>query len=112
MNNPDFVYEKVNKSSQVCGPLVKWVRAQVAYSELLSQIEPLRLQLEQLRHSLEQNKRQAEMVDNEIVRLNERIQVLQEDYSRLIYEVKTIESVRSSYSYYIIIFQSYSRCVT
>ena len=29
INDPDFSYEKINKSSKACGPLVQWASAQV-----------------------------------------------------------------------------------
>ena len=29
MSQPDFTFEKVNRASQACGPLVKWAIAQV-----------------------------------------------------------------------------------
>ncbi len=33
--NPDFDYEKINRASQACGPMVKWCKAQLLYSEML-----------------------------------------------------------------------------
>lgn len=29
LNNPDYNFEKVNRASQACGPMVKWAIAQV-----------------------------------------------------------------------------------
>jgi dynein heavy chain 1 len=29
INNPDYDFEKVNRASLACGPLVKWATAQV-----------------------------------------------------------------------------------
>jgi len=29
LSNPDFNYEKVNRASLACGPMVKWAIAQV-----------------------------------------------------------------------------------
>lgn len=29
INNPDYNFEKVNRASLACGPMVKWVIAQV-----------------------------------------------------------------------------------
>ena len=31
LNNPDFNFEKVNRASVACGPLVKWATAQVIH---------------------------------------------------------------------------------
>ena len=30
LNNPDYNFEKVNRASQACGPMVKWAIAQVS----------------------------------------------------------------------------------
>lgn len=30
LNNPDYNFEKVNRASLACGPMVKWAIAQVA----------------------------------------------------------------------------------
>lgn len=30
MSNPDYNFEKVNRASMACGPLVKWATAQVS----------------------------------------------------------------------------------
>jgi len=29
LNNPDYTFEKVNRASMACGPMVKWAIAQV-----------------------------------------------------------------------------------
>jgi hypothetical protein len=29
LNNPDYNFDKVNRASQACGPMVKWAIAQV-----------------------------------------------------------------------------------
>lgn len=31
LSNPDYNFEKVNRASMACGPLVKWAIAQVRY---------------------------------------------------------------------------------
>lgn len=31
-DNPEYNYEKVNRASQACGPMVKWAIAQVSGS--------------------------------------------------------------------------------
>lgn len=32
LSNPDYNYEKVNRASLACGPMVKWAIAQVSHS--------------------------------------------------------------------------------
>lgn len=31
LSNPDYSFEKVNRASMACGPMVKWAVAQVEY---------------------------------------------------------------------------------
>lgn len=31
LNNPDYTFEKVNRASMACGPMVKWAIAQVYF---------------------------------------------------------------------------------
>ena len=33
INNADYNFEKVNRASLACGPMVKWVIAQVQYAD-------------------------------------------------------------------------------
>jgi dynein heavy chain 1 len=51
LSNEDFTYEKVNRASKACGPLVQWVEAQVNYSEILDRVGPLREEVGMLRRT-------------------------------------------------------------
>lgn len=46
LNSPDYTFEKMNKASVACGPLVKWAIAQVSYAEMLQKVDPLRQELQ------------------------------------------------------------------
>ena len=48
LSNPDYNYEKINKASKACGPLVKWASAQLQYADMLKRVEPLRNELKAL----------------------------------------------------------------
>jgi dynein heavy chain 1 len=48
ISNPDYNFEKVNRASLACGPLVKWSIAQISYSDVLRKVEPLRDELRNL----------------------------------------------------------------
>jgi len=43
--NPDYNFERINKASKACGPLVKWATAQLNYSDMLKRVDPLRQEL-------------------------------------------------------------------
>ena len=52
LDNPDYDYEKVNRASHACGPLVKWALAQFQYADMLKRVEPLRNELRDLEVSV------------------------------------------------------------
>lgn len=49
---PEFTYEAVNRASKACGPLVKWVIAQIQFADMLMKIGPLRGELGDLESSV------------------------------------------------------------
>merc|ERR1712141_327888 len=42
LSNPDYTFEKVNRASLACGPLVKWAISQLMSADMLKHVEPLR----------------------------------------------------------------------
>ena len=48
LSKPNFSFEIVNRASQACGPLVKWLIAQLTYIVILDKVKPLREELETL----------------------------------------------------------------
>jgi dynein heavy chain 1, cytosolic len=56
IKNPEYSYEKVNRASVACGPLVKWAIAQIEYADILNKVEPLRNELTQLEDTKTSNK--------------------------------------------------------
>ena len=56
ISNPDYNFEKVNRASLACGPMVKWAIAQINYSDMLTRVEPLRNELKSLENEAETNK--------------------------------------------------------
>ena len=63
LTNPDFTYEKVNRASVACGPMVKWAIAQLGYADMLKRVEPLRNEMSYLEKSAEVAKVKSEQVD-------------------------------------------------
>ena len=56
LNNPDYSYEKMNKASLACGPLIKWAIAQVSYADMLQKVDPLRAELKKNEDEMLTNK--------------------------------------------------------
>ncbi|KAI8066635.1 dynein heavy chain [Gongronella butleri] len=90
LNNPGFEYETVNRASKACGPLVKWVAAQVTYSEILDRVGPLRDEVKQLEQSAEDTKYRATEIEQMIVDLEASIARYKEEYAALIGETQLI----------------------
>lgn len=63
LTNPDFTYEKVNRASVACGPMVKWAIAQLGYADMIRRVEPLRTEMRSLEKSAEIAEVKSKAVD-------------------------------------------------
>lgn len=95
LNHVDFTYEKVNRASKACGPLVQWVEAQVNYSEILDRVGPLRDEVGQLEEQALQTKAEAKAVENTITSLEQSIATYKTEYAALISETQAIKAEMS-----------------
>lgn len=95
LSNEDFSYERVNRASKACGPLVQWVEAQVNYSEILDRVGPLRAEVEQLEDKALQTKAEAKAIENTIAKLEESIATYKSEYAALISETQAIKAEMS-----------------
>lgn len=91
LSDPTFEYETVNRASKACGPLVKWVTAQVNYSDILDRVGPLRNEVDQLEKSAESTKLRAVQIEEMIASLEESIKRYENEYASLISERETIK---------------------
>lgn len=64
--NPDFTYERVNKSSKVGGPLVLWVKAQIKFAHVLDSVEPMTKEIKELKEMMVQRQGEAEKLQGNI----------------------------------------------
>lgn len=95
LSKEDFTYERVNRASKACGPLVQWVEAQVNYSDILDRIGPLREEADQLEEQALQTKAEAKAIENTIVNLENSIATYKSEYAALISETQSIKSEMS-----------------
>lgn len=95
LSNEDFTYEKVNRASKACGPLVQWVQAQVNYSEILDRVGPLREEVTMLEEQALQTKAEAQAVENTINTLEQSIATYKTEYAALISETQAIKTEMS-----------------
>ncbi|KAG9237794.1 cytoplasmic dynein-like protein 1 heavy chain 1 [Amylocarpus encephaloides] len=95
LSNDDFTYERVNRASRACGPLVQWVQAQVNYSEILDRVGPLREEVGLLEDQALQTKAEAQAVENTINNLEQSIATYKTEYAALISETQAIKTEMS-----------------
>jgi dynein heavy chain 1, cytosolic len=95
LSNPEFTFEKVNRASRACGPLVQWVTAQVEYSDILDRVGPLKQEVAQLEEQALQTKAQAKAVEDNINELESSINTYKTEYAALISETQAIKAEMS-----------------
>lgn len=92
LSNPDYNFEKVNRASMACGPMVKWAIAQINYADMLKRVEPLRDELHSLEVQAQENKNRGEEVTNLITQLEHSIASYKEEYAQLISQAQAIKT--------------------
>lgn len=92
LSKEDFTFEKVNRASRACGPLVQWVAAQVNYSEILDRVGPLREEVGQLEEDAQATKDQAKETEILVKNLEDSIAQYKVEYAALISDTQAIKS--------------------
>ncbi|KAI4119433.1 MAG: hypothetical protein LQ345_000679 [Seirophora villosa] len=95
LSKDEFTYERVNRASKACGPLVQWVEAQVNYSAILDRVGPLREEAEQLEDRALQTKAEAQAIEKQISGLEDSIARYKTEYASLISETQAIKAEMS-----------------
>jgi dynein heavy chain 1 len=92
LSRPGYNYDAVNRASKACGPLVKWLIAQVRYSEILDKVEPLRNEVQSLEHQAIATKKQAKTMNDLVTELEASIGRYKDEYAVLISQTQSIKS--------------------
>ncbi|KAL1138869.1 hypothetical protein AAG570_008931 [Ranatra chinensis] len=92
LSNPEYTFEKVNRASMACGPMVKWAVAQISYADMLKKVEPLREELRSLEQQAGENQMKGEDTKALIAQLEKSIAAYKEEYAQLIQEALAIKS--------------------
>ena len=92
LSNPDYNFEKVNRASMACGPMVKWAIAQVEYADMLKRVEPLREELSSLERQADTNIKHGREVKELIAQLEQSIAAYKEEYAQLISQAQAIKT--------------------
>lgn len=92
LSRPGFDFENVNRASKACGPIVKWVTAQVRFAEILDKVGPLRNEVQSLEDQADNTKDQASAIITMISELEASIARYKDEYALLISETQAIKS--------------------
>ncbi|XP_052742503.1 dynein heavy chain, cytoplasmic isoform X1 [Bicyclus anynana] len=92
LSNPDYNFEKVNRASMACGPMVKWAIAQIEYADMLKRVEPLRNELKALEDQAQSNVTAGNGVRDLIAQLEKSIASYKEEYAQLISQAQAIKT--------------------
>ncbi|RMZ70649.1 dynein heavy chain [Pyrenophora seminiperda CCB06] len=96
LSKEEFTFEKVNRASKACGPLVQWVSAQVTYSDILDRVGPLRAEVENLQVELQKTEEGAKETQILIQNLENSIGRYKTEYAALISETQAIKTEMST----------------
>ena len=88
IDDPDFTFDIINKSSKACGPLVQWVRAQYMYATVLDTVAPLKAEMEVLEAAAGEAQTKLSALRVEAAALEEKIDKFKQEYALLISEAQ------------------------
>lgn len=91
LSKPGYDFETINRASKACGPLAKWVIAQVHFSDILDRVGPLRDEVDSLQMQAEETKQQAVHLTDMIKELESDIERYKSEYASLISETQAIK---------------------
>ncbi|KAJ2451292.1 dynein heavy chain [Coemansia sp. RSA 2336] len=92
LDRPEFNFETVSRASKACGPLCKWVIAQVEFADILERVGPLRAEVQQLEQEAEQTQLRASALQQMVRELETSIARYKEEYALLIAETERLKS--------------------
>ncbi|KAJ2828525.1 dynein heavy chain, partial [Coemansia erecta] len=92
LERPEFNFETVNRASKACGPLVKWVVAQVEFAEILERVGPLRSEVQQLEADAEATQVRAATLQQMVRELEASIARYKDEYALLIADTERMKA--------------------
>lgn len=91
-SKPNFTLATVSRASKACGPLLSWIEAQVRYSAVLEQVDPLKGEVNVLENSSKTNEAKLLAINEMVEELEQSIEKYKVDYSNLIRETENIKT--------------------
>ncbi|CAI4034808.1 hypothetical protein SMKI_11G2590 [Saccharomyces mikatae IFO 1815] len=95
LSDPKFTYDIVNRASKACGPLYQWVNAQINFSKVLHNINPLREEMKKIEFESLKTKANLLAAEEMTQDLEASIEISKQKYSLLIRDVESIKAEMS-----------------
>ncbi|PIA14754.1 hypothetical protein COEREDRAFT_46106 [Coemansia reversa NRRL 1564] len=89
---PEFNFETVSRASKACGPLVRWVAAQVDYADILERVGPLRAEVQSLERDAEESAVRAAALADMVRDLEASLAQYKAEYALLIAETERLKA--------------------
>jgi dynein cytoplasmic 1 heavy chain len=88
----EFSYEKINRASRACGPLVHWLTSQLSYAEILNKVEPLQNETKALAAKADKLRNESEELKEMVAESEQKIEEYKTEYAHLISEAEQIRA--------------------
>eukprot|EP00587_Corethron_hystrix_P001648 CAMPEP_0113299688 /NCGR_PEP_ID=MMETSP0010_2-20120614/1622_1 /TAXON_ID=216773 ORGANISM="Corethron hystrix, Strain 308" /NCGR_SAMPLE_ID=MMETSP0010_2 /ASSEMBLY_ACC=CAM_ASM_000155 /LENGTH=4034 /DNA_ID=CAMNT_0000152971 /DNA_START=8 /DNA_END=12112 /DNA_ORIENTATION=+ /assembly_acc=CAM_ASM_000155 len=92
LSNANLTEESVMRSSKACGPLFKWAKSLIRYSEVYNKVEPLRREVQQLEIEAKKAQEESQAIEAEVTQLETSLAQYKTDYAILIREVEALKT--------------------
>ena len=92
LSDTSFTFESANRASKACGPLLKWVLAQVKYASILEMVGPLKTEIQKLETEGLTLGEKLLSINRAIEDLESQISTFKSEYAALIGEVQMLQN--------------------
>ena len=90
LDRPEYNIDSIYRASSACGPLARWVLAQIHYAHILESVGPLRAQVQILEEQASLTRQEAVKADATVAELEESIDSFKREYASLISETQAL----------------------
>lgn len=90
LDRPEYNIDSIYRASSACGPLARWVLAQIHYAHILESVGPLRAQVQTLEEQASLTRQEAIKADATVAELEESIDSFKREYASLISETQAL----------------------
>lgn len=92
LERPEYNIDSIYRASSACGPLARWVLAQIHYAHILESVGPLRAQVQILEEQASLTRQEAIKADATVAELEESIDSFKREYASLISETQALSN--------------------